>query len=198
MNLKKWGGKMKWQIFRGDSKWTTKDNRYEYQYWKFISEDLEWVFPLYARQGTELHEILKYFTEDDISDLGDYLWSKDYPIEKYDSYNENLKSSRQFSQKVLSDFVYGVGRNKNKEYYILYRHDGWGGVDQYQTEYESVEQVLLELSLYYYTPFGGFDYIKVDEEDEMEHIYVFIGDKVVEYSLILAKDEDKFINGGDF
>ena len=189
---------MKWQIFRGDSKWTTKDNRYEYQYWKFISEDLEWVFPLYARQGTELHEILKYFTEDDISDLGDYLWSKDYPIEKYDSYNENLKSSRQFSQKVLSDFVYGVGRNKNKEYYILYRHDGWGGVDQYQTEYESVEQVLLELSLYYYTPFGGFDYIKVDEEDEMEHIYVFIGDKVVEYSLILAKDEDKFINGGDF
>lgn len=198
MNLKKWGGKMKWQIFRDDSKWTTKENRYEYQYWKFISEDLKWVFPLYARQGTELHEILESFTDDDISDFGAYLWSKDYSIEKYDSYGENLKSSRRFSQRVLSDFVYGVGRNKNKEYYILYRHDGVGGVDQYNTEYESVEQVLLELSLHYYTPFGGFDYIKVDEEDEMEHIYVFIGDKVVEYSLILAKDEDKFINGGDF
>ena len=87
---------------------------------------------------------------------------------------------------------------ENKEYYILYRHDGGGGVDRCHTEYESMEQALLKLSLHYYTPFGGFDYIKVDEEDEMEHIYVFIGDKVVEYSLILAKDEDKFINGGDF
>ena len=87
---------------------------------------------------------------------------------------------------------------ENKEYYILYRHDGEGGVDCYYPEYRSVEEVLLELSLHYYTPFGGFDYIKVDEEDEMYHIYVFIGDEVVEYSLILAKDEDKFINGGDF
>ena len=87
---------------------------------------------------------------------------------------------------------------ENKEYYILYRHDGDGGVDRCHTEYESMEQALLKLSLHYYTPFGGFDYIKVDEEDEMEHIYVFIGDEVVEYSLILAKDEDKFINGGDF
>lgn len=85
-----------------------------------------------------------------------------------------------------------------KEYYILYRHDGEGGVDRCHTEYESMEQALLKLSLHYYTPFGGFDYIKSDEEDEMEHIYVFIGDKVVEYSLIPAKDEDKFINGGDF
>lgn len=87
---------------------------------------------------------------------------------------------------------------ENKEYYILYRHDGEGSVDRCHTEYESMEQALLKLSLHYYTPFGGFDYIKVDEEDEMEHIYVFIGDEVVEYSLILAKDEDKFINGGDF
>ena len=198
MSTRRWGGKMKWQIFRDDSKWTTKDHRYEYQYWKFISEDLEWIFPLYVRQGTELHEILEDFTDDDISDLGDYLWSKDYPIEKYDSYDENLKSSIEFSQRVLSDFVYGVGRNKNKEYYILYRHDGWGGVDQYQTEYESVEQVLLELSLHY-IPVEGFKYIDVDEEDEeFYHIYVFMEDRVVEYSLILAKDEDKFINEGDF
>lgn len=90
---------------------------------------------------------------------------------------------------------------ENKECYILYRHDGEGGVDRYYPEYRSVEEVLLELSLHYYTPFGGFDYIKVDEEDENEemyHIYVFMEDIVVEYSLILAKDEDKFINGGDF
>ena len=86
----------------------------------------------------------------------------------------------------------------NKEYYILYRHDGEGGVDQYQTEYEGVEQVLLELSLHY-IPVEGFKYIDVDEEDEeFHHIYVFMEDGVVEYSLILAKDEDKFINKGDF
>jgi len=106
---------MKWQIFRDDSKWTTKDHRYEYQYWKFISEDLKWVFPLFAKQGTELHEILEDFTDDDISDFGSYLWSKDYPIEKYDSYDENLKSSRKFSQKVLSDFVYGDKSYTTKE-----------------------------------------------------------------------------------
>lgn len=89
----------------------------------------------------------------------------------------------------------------NKEYYILYRHDGEGDVDYYYTEYESVEQVLLELSLYYYIPLAGFEYIEVvddEENEEMYHIYVFMEDRVVEYSLILAKDEDKFINGGDF
>ena len=139
------------------------------------------------------------FTDDDISDFGAYLWSKDYSIEKYDSYGDNLKSSRRFSQRVLSDFVYGVDCKRNKEYYILYRHDGEGGVDQYQTEYKSVEQVLLELSLHY-IPVVGFKYIDVDDEEneEMYHIYVFMEDRVVEYSLILAKDEDKFINGGDF
>ena len=87
---------------------------------------------------------------------------------------------------------------ESKEYYILYRHDDEGGVDQYNTEYESVEQVLLELSLHY-IPVEEFKYIDVDEEnEEMYHIYVFMEDRVVEYSFILAKDEDKFINGGDF
>ena len=90
---------------------------------------------------------------------------------------------------------------ENKEYYILYCHDGEGGVNCYYPEYRSVEEVLLELSLHYYTPFGGFEYIEVvddEENEEMYHIYVFMEDRVVEYSLILAKDEDKFINGGDF
>ena len=86
---------------------------------------------------------------------------------------------------------------ENKEYYILYRHDDEGGIDQYNTEYESVEQVLLELSLHY-IPLEGFKYIDVDEGDKIHHIYVFMEDRVVEYSLILVKDEDKFINGGDF
>ena len=119
---------MKWQIFRDDSKWTTKDHKHEYQYWKFISEDLKWVFPLYARQGTELREILESFTDDDISDFGAYLWSKDYTIEKYDSYGENLKSSRRFSQKVLNDFVYGdksyTPKENNKDT-IYTINDNW-------------------------------------------------------------------------
>lgn len=86
----------------------------------------------------------------------------------------------------------------NKEYYILYRHDGEGGVDRYYPEYRSVEEVLLALSLHY-IPVEGFKYIKVDEEgEEFYHIYVFMEDRVVEYSLILAKYEDKFINEGDF
>lgn len=89
----------------------------------------------------------------------------------------------------------------SKEYYILYRHDDEGGVDQYNTEYESVEHALLELSLYYYIPLAGFEYIEVEEDEEYEemyYIYVFMEDYVLEYNLIPAKDEDKFINGGDF
>ncbi len=75
---------------------------------------------------------------------------------------------------------------ENKEYYILYRHDGEGGVDRYYPEYRSVEEVLLELSLYYYIPLEGFEYIEVkedEEHEEMHHIYVFMEDRVVEYSL---------------
>lgn len=89
---------------------------------------------------------------------------------------------------------------ESKEYYILYRHDGEGGVDYCYRKYESIEYALLELSIKY-IPVEGFKYIDVDEDEEYEefhHIYVFMEDRVVEYSLILARDEDKFINGGDF
>ena len=86
---------------------------------------------------------------------------------------------------------------ESKEYYILYRHDGEGGVDYCYRKYESIEHALLELSIKY-IPVEGLKYIDVDKEDDMYYIYVFMEDRVVEYSLILAKDEDKFINGGDF
>lgn len=90
---------------------------------------------------------------------------------------------------------------ENKEYYILYSYDGEGGVDYCYKKYESIQHALLELSLYYYIPLAGFEYIEVvddEENEEMYHIYVFMEDRVVEYSLILAENEDKFINGGDF
>ena len=87
---------------------------------------------------------------------------------------------------------------ENKEYYILYRHDGEGGVDYYDTEYMSIEHALFDL-LIKYIPIEGFEYIKVDDEDEeFYHIYVFMKNDVVEYSLILANNEDIFINEGDF
>src|SRR5699024_2857181 len=69
---------MKWQIFRDDSKFTTKDHEHEYQYWKFISEDLKWVFPLYARQGTELHEILE------VDSVEESLWFLENCEEEYE------------------------------------------------------------------------------------------------------------------
>lgn len=84
----------------------------------------------------------------------------------------------------------------NKEYYILYRHDGEGGVDYSYTKYESIEHALMELSIEY-IPLNGFVYIDVDEEDdEMYYIYVYMEDDVIEYNLILAKNEDLFINQG--
>ena len=83
----------------------------------------------------------------------------------------------------------------NKEYYILYRHDGEGGVDYCYRKYESIEHALLELSIKY-IPVDGLKYIDVDKEDDMYYIYVFMEDYVLEYNLIPAKDEDEFINQG--
>lgn len=83
----------------------------------------------------------------------------------------------------------------NKEYYILYRHDGEGGVDYCYKKYESIQHALLELSIKY-IPVEGLKYIDVDKEDDMYYIYVFMEDYVLEYNLIPAKDEDEFINQG--
>lgn len=84
---------------------------------------------------------------------------------------------------------------ENKEYYILYRHDGEGGMDYCYRKYESIEHALLELSIKY-IPVEGLKYIDVDKEDDMYYIYVFMEDYVLEYNLIPAKDEDEFINQG--
>lgn len=84
---------------------------------------------------------------------------------------------------------------ENKEYYILYRHDGEGDVDYCYRKYESIEHALLELSIKY-IPVEGLKYIDVNKEDDMYYIYVFMEDYVLEYNLIPAKDEDEFINQG--
>lgn len=173
---------MKWQIFR-DDKLGTISNRYEYQYWKFISEDLEWVFPLFAKQGTELHEILEDFTDDDISDFGSYLWSKDYPIEKYDSYDENLKSSRKFSQKVLSDFVYGDNsytpkeNNKDTIYTI---NDSWdkGNVKL------SISKIGTDTTV---SVFGHCSYGNVSGEVLLDNLLFATGDNLGKYNYVTVK-----------
>jgi len=88
-----------------------------------------------------------------------------------------------------------LDRMENKNYYILYKYDGEGGVNCSYTKYESIEHALMELSIYY-IPFKDFIYIDVDKEGDMYYIYVYMQNEVVEYSLILAKDEDLFINQG--
>lgn len=174
---------MKWQIFRDDSKWTTKDHRYEYQYWKFISEDLKWVFPLYARQGIELHEILESFTDDDISDFGDYLWSKDYPIEIYDSYGDNLKSSRRFSQRVLSDFVYGdkgyTTKENNKDT-IYTINDSWdkGNVKL------SISNIGTDTTV---AVFGHCSYGNVSGKVLLNNLLFATGDNLGKYNYVTVK-----------
>ena len=183
MSSKIWGGKMKWQIFRDDSKFTTKDHEHEYQYWKFISEDLKWVFPLYARQGTELHEILESFTDDDISDFGAYLWSKDYSIEKYDSYGENLKSSRRFSQRVLSDFVYGdksyTPKENNKDT-IYTINDSWdkGNVKLSISKFGTDTTVAV---------FGHCSYGNVSGKVLLDNLLFATGDNLGKYSYVTVK-----------
>ena len=182
MSTRRWGGKMKWQIFRDDGKLTTKDHRYEYQYWKFISEDLKWVFPLYARQGTELHEILEDFTEYDIYDFGDYLESKDYPIEKYDSYGENFKSSREFSQKVLNDFVYGdksyTPKENNKDT-IYTINDNWDkGNVRISISKNNVETTV--------SVFGHCSYGNVSGKVLLDNLLFATGDNLGKYGYVTA------------
>lgn len=109
---------MKWQIFRELDQLTLMASEYEceheYQYWKFISDDFKWVFPLYAREGTELFEIVKEFTRDDMVEFGYYLENKEYAtivLHEDDTLNERYEKVRQFSENVLSDFVFGIGKD---------------------------------------------------------------------------------------
>lgn len=173
---------MKWQIFR-DDKLGTENHKHEYQYWKFISEDLKWVFPLFARQGTELHEILEDFTDDDISDFGAYLWSKDYPIEKYDSYKENFKSSREFSQRVLSDFVYGdksyTTKENNKDT-IYTINDSWdkGNVKL------SISKIGTDTTV---AVFGHCSYGNVSGKVLLDNLLFATGDNLGKYNYVTVK-----------
>lgn len=90
---------------------------YEYQDWRFISDDFMWSFPLYAKEGTELFEIVKGFTRDDIIDFRYYVERKEYPsigFNKDDTIDGTLSKghelAKQFSENALSDFVFGAGR----------------------------------------------------------------------------------------
>lgn len=123
MSTRRWGGKMKWMIFRELDQLTLMASDYEceheYQYWKFISNDFKWVFNLYISEGTELHDIVKTFTEDDMYDLRDYLLYKEYdaPFELVDGMTlaEAHDKFNDFTYRILSDFVYGDKSYTTKE-----------------------------------------------------------------------------------
>ena len=106
MNLKNWGGKMKWEILREITK---DDSKYEYERYGLYTDG--WYLHLYVEEGTELHDIVKTFTEDDMYDLRSYLLYKEYDV-PFDivegmTLAEANEKANDFTQKVLNDFVYG-------------------------------------------------------------------------------------------
>ena len=114
MNLKNWGGKMKWEIL---SEITKDDSKYEYERYGLYTDG--WYLHLYVEEGTELHDIVKTFTEDDMYDLRSYLLYKEYDV-PFDivegmTLAEAHEKANDFTQKVLSDFVYGDKSYTHKE-----------------------------------------------------------------------------------
>ena len=114
MNLKNWGGKMKWGIL---SEITKDDSKYEYERYGLYTDG--WYLHLYVEEGTELHDIVKTFTEDDMYDLRSYLLYKEYDV-PFDivegmALAEAHEKANDFTQKVLSDFVYGDKSYTHKE-----------------------------------------------------------------------------------
>lgn len=127
MNLKNWGGKMKWEILREITK---DDSKYEYERYGLYTDG--WYLHLYVEEGTELHDIVKTFTEDDMYDLRSYLLYKEYdaPFELVDGMKlaEANEKANEFTQRILSDFVYGdksyTPKENNKDT-IYTINDSW-------------------------------------------------------------------------
>ena len=66
---------MKWEIL---SEITKDDSKYEYEHYGLYTDG--WYLHLYVKEGTELHDIVKTFTEDDMYDLRSYLRYKEYDV----------------------------------------------------------------------------------------------------------------------
>lgn len=118
---------MKWEILREITK---DDSKYEYEHYGLYTDG--WYLHLYVEEGTELHDIVKTFTEDDMYDLRSYLLYKEYDV-PFDivggmTLAEAHEKVNDFTQKILNDFVYGdksyapKGNNKDTIYTI---NDSW-------------------------------------------------------------------------
>ena len=97
---------MKWEILREITK---DDSKYEYERYRLYTDG--WYLHLYVEEGTKLHDIVKTFTEDDMYDLRSYLLYKEYdaPFELVEGMTlaEANEKANEFTQRILSDFVYG-------------------------------------------------------------------------------------------
>lgn len=127
MNLKNWGVKMKWEILREITK---DDSKYEYEHYGLYTDG--WYLHFYVEEGTELHDIVKTFTEDDMYDLRSYLLYKEYdaPFDIVDGMTlaEAHEKANEFTQKILNDFVYGdksYAPKENSKDTIYTINDNW-------------------------------------------------------------------------
>ena len=93
---------MKWQIFRDNR--ALVNYEYEYEYWNFISEDLNQVFPVYTEPDTEIHDIVKEFTEGDMYDFGEWISFYELDVDNA-SGNDIIEKQNSVSKKYLHDFV---------------------------------------------------------------------------------------------
>ena len=101
MSFKIWGGKMKWQIFRDNR--SLVNHEYEYEYWNFISDDSSQMFPVYTEPDTEIHDVVKEFTEEDMYDFGEYIGF--YSIDVDINIDDIVEAQNRVSEEYLHNFV---------------------------------------------------------------------------------------------
>lgn len=93
---------MKWKIFRDNR--ALVNYEYEYEYWNFISEDLRQIFPVYTESETEIHDVVKEFTEEDMYDFGE--WISFYELDVNNTSDDDIvEEQNNVSKKYLHDFV---------------------------------------------------------------------------------------------
>ena len=181
MNLKNWGGKMKWQIFREITK---DDSKYEYERYGLYTDG--WYLHLYVEEGTELHDIVKTFTEDDMYDLRSYLLYKEYdtPFELVDGMKlaEANEKADEFTQRILSDFVYGdkgyTPKENNKDT-IYTINDSWdkGNVKL------SISKIGTDTTV---SVFGHCSYGNVSGKVLLDNLLFATGDNLGKYGYVTA------------
>lgn len=173
---------MKWEILREITK---DDSKYEYERYGLYTDG--WYLHLYVEEGTELHDIVKTFTEDDMYDLRSYLLYKEYdaPFELVDGMKlaEANEKANEFTQRILSDFVYGDNsytpkeNNKDTIYTI---NDSWdkGNVKLSISKFGTDTTVAV---------FGHCSYGNVSGNVLLDNLLFATGDNLGKYNYVTVK-----------